>query len=68
MKEVKHYICEMCGTEYKDKKRCNDCEHGHVRPVAICQARYIPISDNAKGYPLSISIEMEDGEVVLYKR
>lgn len=68
MKEIKHYICEICGTEYNDKKRCNNCELGHVRPVEICQARYIAISDNAKGYPLSISIKMEDGKIVIYKR
>lgn len=25
MKEVKYYICEICGTEYNEKKKCMDC-------------------------------------------
>ena len=29
MKEVKHYICETCGTEYGDKRTCEMCEKGH---------------------------------------
>lgn len=27
MKEVKHYICDICHTEYNDKKKCTDCEN-----------------------------------------
>ena len=26
LKEVKHYICEICGTEYNDKTRAQHCE------------------------------------------
>lgn len=32
MKKVEHYICEICGTEYKDKKTCMECEKGHHTP------------------------------------
>ena len=26
MKKVEHYICEICGAEYKDKNVCTECE------------------------------------------
>ena len=68
MKKVEHYICEACGTEYKDKDRCIACEKGHVKPVKICTSRFISLDRNAKGYPLSINIEMEDGKIITYKR
>ena len=68
MKKVEHYICEVCGTEYKDKKRCADCEKGHIKPVEIYTSKYLSLDKNAKGYPSSINIKMEDGNLVTYKR
>lgn len=68
MKEVKHYICEICGTEYNDKKKCTDCEKGHKKPVKILKASYRPISTNALGIPDRIEVEMEDGSKFEYKR
>lgn len=26
MRKVEHYICEICGTEYKEKAMCEKCE------------------------------------------
>lgn len=68
MKEVKHYICEICGTEYNEKSKAQNCERGHVAPVEIKKAKYINIKDNQKGYPISIDVRMADGEIVTYKR
>ncbi len=68
MKEVKHYICEICGTEYNNKDRCVNCEKGHCKPVKIKGAKYLSLDRNAKGYPTSIHVEMEDGQVIAYKR
>ena len=68
MREVKHYICEICGTEYKDKKKAQDCEKHHCKAVTIKKARYTSFDNNKKGYPVSIDIEMADGTVVTYKR
>lgn len=68
MKEVKHYICEVCGTEYNDKKKCMDCESKHIKPVSIEKFRHISMTQNAKGYPMSVDIKMSNGEVVTYKR
>lgn len=60
MKEVKHYICEICGTEYHEKKKCMDCEKNHIKPVAINGARY----NNKSGYPVAVNIEMSNGEII----
>lgn len=68
MRKVEHYICETCGTEYNDKKRCEQCEKGHIKALKIKSARYLSVEKNAKGYPLSVNIEMEDGKIVTYKR
>lgn len=68
MKKVEHYICEICGAEYKDKNTCTECEKKHRKPVSIENARHIPIKNNKKGYPIAITIKMDNGEMVTYKR
>ena len=61
LKEVKHYICEICGTEYNDKTRAQHCEKGHCKPLEIIKARYLSAGNNANGYPLEITVKMADG-------
>lgn len=68
MKEVKYYICEVCGTEYNDKKKCTDCEKRHKKPMKIVSARYVSISNNYLGIPSKIEVEMDDGSKFEYKR
>jgi hypothetical protein len=68
MKEVKHYICEVCGTEYKEKTVCQQCEKGHKRPVAIVDAKFVAIKQNEKGLPSSIEVKFDDGLTYIYKR
>lgn len=68
MRETKLYICEVCGTQYADKKKCLACEKSHKKPVNIVNCKYIPQKDNNKGYPIRIDIKMEDGNIVSYKR
>lgn len=68
MKEVKHYICEVCGTEYTDKKKCTDCEKGHKKPVEITHASYVSITNDRTGYPLRITVKMLDGSEHTYRR
>lgn len=68
MKEVKHYICDVCGTEYKDKKMCIECEKGHHKPKKIDGATWVPMKNNGSGYPTRVHIEMSNGEVITYKR
>lgn len=68
MKEIKHYICEICGTEYKDKSKAQKCEKNHCEPNSIVECRYLSYEQNNKGYPVSIDVRMMDGQIVTYKR
>lgn len=68
MKEVKHYICEICGTEYSDKAKCQQCEKTHCQPKEIVKSKYIGYINNQKGYPVSITVKMSDGTEQVYKR
>ena len=67
MKEVKHYICEICGTEYAEKQKCIDCEKSHKKAVEIVRMRFLSKMQNQKGYPISVDIKMDDGKIVTYK-
>lgn len=68
MKEVKHYICELCGTEYKDKESAQRCEKCHKKPIAIIRQRYVSQSQNGAGYPVTLEVQMSDGTFHTYKR
>ncbi len=71
MVEVKHYICEVCGTEYADKTVAVKCESGHKKGLTIVGARYLSISQDASGLPQSITVEYQDGKTkkkAVYKR
>lgn len=68
MKKVEHYICEICGTEYKDKKTCMECEKGHHTPKKIAGATYVSIKNDRSGYPMRVHVEMSNGETITYKR
>lgn len=68
MKEVKHYICDICNTEYNNKCQCEQCEKSHKKTAKIKAAHYISVTQNKKGYPQKIDVEFEDGEILTYKR
>ena len=68
MIEKKMYQCEICGTEYSDKSKCKECEKSHRVPDTIVDARYVAKSFNNKGYPVSVTIRMDDGKDIIYKR
>ena len=68
MKEIKHYICEICGTEYKEKARATECEKNHKKPKKIDKCNYTPKSSDNTGLPASVVIEFDSGEKVKYSR
>lgn len=68
MKEIKLYKCDICETQYKSKEECKKCETSHIKPKEITGTRYLNVNENAKGYPLTVSIKMSDGKTVVYKR
>lgn len=68
MKEVKHYICEVCGTEYNERLKAQTCEKRHKKPVKILNAKYLPITNNELGIPSVIEVEFDNGSKFKYKR
>lgn len=68
MKEVKHYICEICGKGYKSEDSCRKCEESHIKPLEIVKQKYVSIGNDASGYPVWIEVKMSNGAVVRYKR
>lgn len=68
MKEVKLYECSICYTLYNEKLKCKNCEESHRKPIKICEMRYLPQPENKKGYPQTITVEMDNGDKVIYHR
>lgn len=68
MKELKLYICETCGTKYKDKQLAKNCEANHFVPKTITSQKYLP-ADNKKQYPESINVSFEGTDkIITYRR
>ena len=68
MKQIKHYKCEICETEYSDVERCQRCEQSHIAPQTIAKARYLPNSVETKNYPVELNIVFGDGTIRTYRR
>ena len=66
MKEVKHYICEICRTEFDNEGECRACENGHIMPVKFTGWSYYSSSINATGAPKYITIAFDDGNEYEY--
>ncbi len=64
MKEQKLYVCDFCGTQYKDKKKAMACEKGHKLIARINNEGY-----HAGGeLPDRVEVEFTDGSRCWYKR
>lgn len=67
MKECKLYQCEICNTQYKDRSDCQACERKHVKPKGVKQCKYHG-ERYSENYPDTITVLMEDGKEIKYKR
>ena len=56
MKEQKLYVCDYCGTQYKEKAECKKCEEGHKLPVEIKDSKYTSIKCKWLSYANSYKI------------
>lgn len=72
MKRIELYKCEVCGTQYNDEEVCHDCELGHMKQdqllKQIVNVRYLPITQDASGMPITITLLGNDGKHYQYKR
>ena len=72
MKEKKLYTCEICHTNYADKNSAIECEKYHCVDFTIIGKRYRPknkiVASIIDRLPVSIRIEDEKGNKVIYKR
>ena len=64
MKEQKLYLCEYCGTQYKDKKKAVECEERHKLAKEVKNASYHAGCD----FPDRVEVEFTDGTRCWYKR
>ena len=62
MKEITSYVCEICGTGYKEIGDCKRCEESHIKIKKIERAQY---AKSCK-YPMKMTVEFEDGERIEY--
>lgn len=64
MKELKLFVCEHCGTQYKEKEKAKECEKKHTIPMEIKDSRYHSMSQ----YPDKVEVKFTDGSTCWYKR
>ena len=68
MKEKVLYTCEVCHTDYVDKAEAKRCEESHERKLKIVDSRYLARAQTLIGFPITITVQSEDGIRVTYKR
>lgn len=64
MKEQKLYVCEYCGTQYKEKEKALACEGKHKKATGIKDTR----SHAGADYPDRVEVAFSDGTSQWYKR
>ena len=59
MKEKKLYTCEICNTDYADKKKAEQCEKEHklLEKATLIIGQYKPISVYPNGEPYKIRVK-----------
>lgn len=68
MKELKLYICEICGARHTEKNFCIECEKSHFKIKEITGQKYSS-DDKKKQYPESINVSFEGtNKVITYRR
>lgn len=72
MKQITFFQCEVCRTQYKFQQDAKNCEKYHIRPTSgYPLAGEVYRSYNQQGsspYPIKITVEMQDGTKLEYRR
>lgn len=66
MKEIKKYLCELCGTEYDSFEEAKECElyHKKIKGYEVPNKKYVP----NEMYPRFITVKFEDGSKMTYQK
>lgn len=64
MKELKLFVCDSCGTQYKDRDNAKQCEKSHNFANRIVNSTYHANAD----YPDRIEVHFTNGKKIWYKR
>lgn len=70
MKSIQLYVCEHCGTKYKDKNECKKCESNHRAALEIHDMRFHACKDS-DNYPDKDSVDQQNEYIIklfLYKK
>lgn len=67
MKKLTVFECEFCGEQYDNEHDCKKCEDNHIYPKGIIAQEYYH-NCNSKNYPYSITVLLEDGQEVKYRK
>lgn len=68
MKELKLYQCEICGTQYSDKLKAEECEKHHATGLEVVNGIYLNMKECADKFPVKIWVKSKDGEERMYVR
>ncbi len=68
MKAKTLYTCEYCNTDYANKADAEACEKTHKTKIKIVGKRFLSYRQDKTGLPISITVQTETGEHVIYKR
>ena len=71
MEKVTYYRCGVCRKIYDRKSEAMECEKYHTCIKQIESCNYLSLAEDMGtygSYPKIISVEMEDGKIVQYKR
>lgn len=65
MKKLILYVCGHCGTQYKEEKKCKECEKKHQTEILSVQNQ----THHAGGdYPDRIEVLFKSGKSIWYHR
>ena len=68
MKEKTLFTCEVCHTDYANKKDAENCEAHHTTKLKVIKPLYRAYQWDHCGMPEKVVIPDKDGKEYVYKR
>lgn len=68
MKKLELYQCEICGTQYNEKRKAVDCEKSHLVDIKITNMMFKPYTMSEDDFPFKIEVTAPNGKKAVYRR